>query len=282
MQAQYDSKAIPDLKGQTEPNQQQKGAEGSLKVPEFVIRDLGNDGPPVQLKGTQERVVVSVTQHPRPEQPIDIPDTSKPKSETPSETPIKSSDTLKPVEIETQSAAPKPVNINDGFYVFTWLNAHPTTVVSPPPLASAPARSHSRSQSGSSTNGTSHDETPSPKAGPEIQWNVNEEDVKSDLKEVDDFLASRSSLGDRLLYQECPVSSRGAVFEALEKAKRKIINATEKKDQEKLKVLESKSAILAASDLLFQFFLPSGFEGPTVEKFWGALDALLFVSFQRL
>jgi len=278
MLAQYDLEAVPDPKDQTEPNQQQNGAEVPLKAPEIVIREFGSNGPPVQLKDTQGRVVVSVTRNPRLEKPTDTPgyfDTLKPKSGTP----IKSSDTLKPVE--TRSTSPKPVNLSDGFYVFTWLNAHPATMVSPPPLASPPERSHSRSRSASSANGLSHDETPNPKAGPEIQWNVDEQDVRSDLKEVDDFLASRSSLSDRLMYQECAVSSRQVVFEALAKAKKKIMDVTEKKGQEKLKVLENKATILAASDLLFQFFLPSGFEGPTVDKFWGALNTLLFVSSQR-
>jgi hypothetical protein len=262
MLAQYDLKAVPDLKDQTEPNQQQKGTEAPLKVPEFVIREFGSER----------------SRDPRLEKPTDTPensDTLKPKSGTPSKT----LDTPKPVE--TRGISPKPVNLSDGFYVFTWLNAHPATMLSPPPMASPPERSHSRNRSASSANGLSHDETPNPKAGPEIQWNVDEQGVNSDLKEVDDFLASRSSLSDRVMYQECAVSSRQVVFDALAKAKKKIMDATEKKDQDRLEVLENKTTILAASDLLFQFFLPSGFEGPTVDKFWGALNTLLFVSSPR-
>jgi hypothetical protein len=261
---------VPNPKVQTEPKQR---TEAPSKVPEFVIQEFGSKGPPVQLKDTQGRVVASVTRDPKSEKPTNLPgcfDSPKPKTATPKK------DTLKPSE--TRSTSPKPASLNDGFYVFTWLNAHPTTMLSPPPLTSPPERSHSRSRSTSSANGL-HDEMQTPKAGPEVQLNVDEQDIKSDLKEVDDFLVSRSTLSDRLMYQECALSSRQAILEALSKAKKKIMDVTEKKDQEKLKVLEKMATIFVAADLLFQFFLPSGFEGSTVAKFWGALDTLLFVSY---
>ncbi len=167
----------------------------------------------------------------------------------------------------------KPINLADGFYVFTWLNAHPTSMQSPPIIQkpAEPQRSTSRGRMSSSAG---FDFVPIPR--PEMQWAVDEKEVRSDLKEVDDFLNSKSTVSDCVMYRETPNISRKEVFDALVKKKQKMLDATEKNDQEKLKVMENKATILAAADQAFQFFLPSKFEGPTVEKYWGAIYQLLF------
>ena len=111
-----------------------------------------------------------------------------------------------------------------------------------------------------------------------MTWAVDEDDIRSDLKEVDDFLNSKSTVSDCVMYRETPLVSRQEVFDCLIRKKQKLLDATEQNNQEKLKVMENKATILAAADQVFQFFLPANFEGPTVEKFWGAIYQLLFVS----
>ncbi|KAL5349298.1 hypothetical protein ACLOAV_005588 [Pseudogymnoascus australis] len=148
------------------------------------------------------------------------------------------------------------------------------TVTRPEDSLNLPGRSQSsRNRSSSSPSGFRED-TPTPKATPEIQWRVEEQDIKDDLQEVDDFLKGRSSVSDRIVYQECALSSRYAIVEQLTRVKAKLMSA-EKVNPEKVKILGTKEAIAAAADQIFQFFLPITFEGPTVQKYWGAIDSLI-------
>ncbi|KFY18785.1 hypothetical protein V493_08347, partial [Pseudogymnoascus sp. VKM F-4281 (FW-2241)] len=173
-----------------------------------------------------------------------------------------------------QNSALKPDNIFNGFYVFAWLNSHPTAMLSPPLFASPLERSQSsRNRSSSSPSGSREDST-TPKATPEIHWRIEEEGIRDDLREVDDFLKNRSSVSDRIVYQECALGSRDSIVEQLTRVKTKLMSA-EKVNPEKLKILGTKEAIAAAADQIFQFFLPITFEGPTVQKYWGAIDSLI-------
>lgn len=263
-------------KAKVEPKQQ-RDINTAYTVPRIIIPEYEMPGkldPSHQVPSEARKENVQPTAENNPDMPTDPSapgyfDELKPNPGTPT----KAQDTLKPAEGGGRPS-PKPDNFSDGFYVFTWLNAHPTTIVSSPPVASPPVRCHSQSHS----NGSNHEDIPTPKARPEIQWNVDMEDMKTDLKEVDEFLNSKSSLSDRVIYQECTLSSRQEVMESLAKTKKKLMDSEKKKSQEKLKVLENKTTIAVAADLLFQFFLPLGFEGPTVQKYWGAIDRLIFVS----
>ncbi|KFY33794.1 hypothetical protein V494_07340 [Pseudogymnoascus sp. VKM F-4513 (FW-928)] len=173
-----------------------------------------------------------------------------------------------------QNLAIKPDNIFSGFYVFAWLNSHPTAMLSPPLSTTPLERSQSsRNRSSSSPSGIRED-TPTPKPAPEFQWRVEEQGIRDDLREVDDFLKSRSSVSHRIVYQECALGSRDAIVEQLTIVKTKLMSA-EKVNPEKLKILGTKETIAAAADQIFQFFLPIAFEGPTVQKYWGAIDSLI-------
>lgn len=281
---QYDSKTDGGKK-----DKEKKGGFGKSPRPGavdqsgFVAKEYGPGGNPVQLKDQKGTVGGSYS----------IPPNSKPESRdsaagyfdkpkrTPTIKPIKRQDSLAPPEPgisrTSTGSVMKPINLAEGFYVFTWLNAHPTSMQSPPvqtPAAFSPLqRSNSRNRSPSSVG---VDWTPPVRA--EMIWAVDEEDIRSDLKEVDDFLNSKSTVSDCVMYRETPLVSRQEVFDCLIRKKQKLLDATEKNDQEKLKVMENKATILAAADQVFQFFLPAKFEGPTVEKFWGAIYQLLFVS----
>lgn len=199
-------------------------------------------------------------------QPVQRRDSLKPE-------PLGRRDSFTPQAMK-RSNSMKPVNLADGFYIFTWLNAHPTSLASPPAPATPNPDANQRSTS--RTRSISGDNPFCPPPRPEMQWEVDEEEVRGDLREVDLFLNRNTTVSDCVMYKETPEISRQEVFDALVHKKQKLLDATEKNDQEKLKVMENKATILAAADGVFQFFLPKDFEGPTVKKYWGAIYQLLF------
>lgn len=101
--------------------------------------------------------------------------------------------------------------------------------------------------------------------------------LEADLGEIDRFLTRRTSLTDRLSYRACPRVSRQEVYDMLTRHRTNITDATGK-DHKLRETYEKEVEVVNAAELLFRFFLPSCFEGPTVEKYWGALDRLLKVS----
>lgn len=264
----------------TVTSKEQPGTNTSSTIPGFIIHEY--DKPPKQNM---------------PGPPPDMGQGQSPKPATAEDAPEKSSapptegyfDKLKPKPATAarpedslnlpgvQNSPLKPDNIFGGFYVFAWLNSHPTAMLSPPLFSSPLERSQSsRNRSSSSPSGVRED-PPTPKTTPEIQWRVEEQDIRDDLREVDDFLKGRSSVSDRIVYQECALGSRDSIVEQLTRVKTKLMSA-EKVNPEKLKILGTKEAIAAAADQIFQFFLPIRFEGPTVQKYWGAIDSLILVT----
>lgn len=258
---------------------EQPGANTSSTIPGFVIHEYDKPskqnmtGPPPDKR--QQQTAKPVTAEDAPEK-SSAPSTEgyfdKPKPKPAAAARPEDSLNLPGV----QNSPPKPDNIFAGFYVFAWLNSHPTTMLSPPLFASPLERSQSRNRSSISPSGV-REETPTPKATPDIQWRVEEQDIRADLGEVDDFLKARSSVSDRIVYQECPLSSRNSIVEQLTRVKTKLMSS-EKVNPEKVKILGTKEAIAAAADQIFQFFLPVTFEGPTVQKYWGAIDSLILVT----
>lgn len=101
--------------------------------------------------------------------------------------------------------------------------------------------------------------------------------LEEDLGEIDQFLTRQTSLTDRLSYRACPRVSRMEVYNMLAKHRARITGATGK-DHKFREIYEKEVEVVNAAELLFRFFLPSCFEGPTVGKYWGALDRLLKVS----
>ncbi|KFZ07201.1 hypothetical protein V501_06656 [Pseudogymnoascus sp. VKM F-4519 (FW-2642)] len=261
----------------TVTSKEQPGANTSSTIPGFVIHEY--DKPPKQNtpgpppgKGQQQTAKPATAAEDAPEK-SSAPSTEgyfdKPKPKP--ATAARPEDSLNLPGV--QNSPPKPDSIFAGFYVFAWLNSHPTTMLSPPLFASPLERSQSRNRSSGSPSGV-REETPTPKATPDIQWRVEEQDIRHDLGEVDDFLKARSSVSDRIVYQECPLSSRNSIVEQLTRVKTKLMSS-EKVNPEKVKILGTKEAIAAAADQIFQFFLPVTFEGPTVQKYWGAIDSLI-------
>ncbi|OBT78122.1 hypothetical protein VF21_02657 [Pseudogymnoascus sp. 05NY08] len=260
----------------TMASKEQPGANTSSTIPGFVIHEYDKPpkqnmpGPPPE-KG-QQQTAKPATAEDAPEK-SGAPSTEgyfdKPKPKPAAAARPEDSLNLPGV----QNSPPKPDNIFAGFYVFAWLNSHPIAMLSPPLFGSSLERSQSRNRSSSSPSGVRED-PPTPKTTPEIQWRVEEQDIRDDLREVDDFLKAKSSVSDRIVYQECPLSSRDSIVEQLTRVKTKLMSS-EKVNPEKVKILGTKEAIAAAADQIFQFFLPVTFEGPTVQKYWGAIDSLI-------
>lgn len=100
--------------------------------------------------------------------------------------------------------------------------------------------------------------------------------LEEDLGEIDRFLTRRTSLADQLSYRACPRATRQGVYDTLAKDTASITDAFWKDDKVR-KTYETKVELVNAADLLFRFFLPSRFKGPTVGKYWGALDRVLKV-----
>ena len=144
------------------------------------------------------------------------------------------------------------------FHVLTWLNEVPTTTLSDQSGTPVPINQSDALSAGQSL---TFDET----------------SLRADLKEMDRFLKRETSFEERLIYNECPQYTRQKVYTML-KEEGKTIAVLIQKDLTRAKGYEDKVEIFNRAEALFQFFLPSEFEGRTVEKYWGAVHRLLVVS----
>lgn len=110
--------------------------------------------------------------------------------------------------------------------------------------------------------------------------NINLDQLKDDLEEMDHFLSHKTTLTERIAYKECPKVSRLEVYGLLEQEERALLKSAvkeQKQDEEKSRIYELRVDIVNAAESIFQFFLPSLFEGPTVLKYWGVIHQLLTV-----
>ncbi len=112
---------------------------------------------------------------------------------------------------------------------------------------------------------------------------VNSEVIRDHLEEVDDWLRRMTSFGDAKAYKACRRSSRSLVRHCLKDEGRELQDVKFHRggygnaDQNHF---ENLIDIFNAADTIFQFFLPVDFEGPTVGKYWGAINDIIFgVSF---
>lgn len=98
--------------------------------------------------------------------------------------------------------------------------------------------------------------------------------VIRDLDEIDQFLSRKTNLADRLSYQACPQLARQEVYDMLIADRKKVTDIAEIRVRENY---ETKVNLVNAAELIFRFFLPSRFDGPTVRRYWGALGYILQV-----
>lgn len=113
--------------------------------------------------------------------------------------------------------------------------------------------------------------------------NINFDQLKEDLEDMDFFLSHKTTLVERLAYRECPEVSRLEVYGLLEQEERTLVESgvnEQNKDEKKSRIYELRVDVVNAAESIFQFFLPSLFEGPTVLKYWGVIHQLLVVSYE--
>lgn len=111
--------------------------------------------------------------------------------------------------------------------------------------------------------------------------NVNVQQLEEDLEDMDYFLSHKTTLVERIAYKECPQVSRLKVYSLLEQEERTLVESAakeQKQDERKPHIYELRVDIVNAAESIFQFFLPSLFEGPTVLKYWGVIHQFLVVS----
>jgi hypothetical protein len=173
---------------------------------------------------------------------------------------------------ESTSAFPDPELslLGNAFHVFIWLNLSCSNLKSVQKDLSKGEKSPSRKQKQEIS-----DELP--QEGGDIRLMANENHMKGHLGEMDHFLTRMTNLNLRLNYQGCTNRSRQDTYEMLVKEKQEL-NESSKTDLKRRKNYENKVDLLNAANLMFQFFLPSKIDGPTVGKYWGALFQLIAVS----
>jgi hypothetical protein len=153
--------------------------------------------------------------------------------------------------------------LSRSFHVLTWLNEAQNTTL---PMPNSMSAAHLLNPD-------------SPSGGVNIprSFILDEMSLRADLKEMDRFLKRQTSFEERLIYHECPPRTRHEAYVLL-KSEGKEIAALTEKDPRRTKAYEDKVEIFNKAETLFQFFLPSRFEGRTIEKYWGAVYSLLVVS----
>jgi hypothetical protein len=97
------------------------------------------------------------------------------------------------------------------------------------------------------------------------------------LKGIDEFLQGRTRVKDRRAYRECSETTYDEVRLMLQHlvVDRKL---AEMKEGSALRMaVEDRIDILNVAVIIFRYFLPLQFSGPTVKMFWGGLKVLLDV-----
>ncbi|KAF3762955.1 putative Mg2+ transporter [Cryphonectria parasitica EP155] len=103
---------------------------------------------------------------------------------------------------------------------------------------------------------------------------IDEEALDDHLREVEDYLLSRTSFSDRRAYTACPDATRSEVYAFLESQG---VELSKSDDSQRVwqRDYEAKLDIFNAADVVFKFFFPLGVEAPTISKFWGALQIII-------
>ncbi|KAK1985651.1 hypothetical protein LZ30DRAFT_583814 [Colletotrichum cereale] len=99
--------------------------------------------------------------------------------------------------------------------------------------------------------------------------------LQRQLSEVEEFLTAETNGPDRRSYLEAETSTRNEVYLYLEQLGTDMHSTPKawKKHE-----YEDRIDIFNAADSLFRFFLPPLFDGPTTERFWGAVMSLVRMS----
>ncbi|KAK6583556.1 hypothetical protein PZA11_003286 [Diplocarpon coronariae] len=97
--------------------------------------------------------------------------------------------------------------------------------------------------------------------------------LEDDLTEIDNYLSTEIHLSHRLIYDSCPVKTRVELYQVLSLERKAALE--EKGGTLEIRAYEAIVDVANAAERLFQFFLPSDFQGPTVRKYWGGIYRLV-------
>ncbi|KAH8654579.1 hypothetical protein BGZ60DRAFT_532947 [Tricladium varicosporioides] len=103
----------------------------------------------------------------------------------------------------------------------------------------------------------------------------DEDSLKGDLAEIDHFLEHESGFRDHLIYKKCPQRTQAELYHLVQNT----LAALDNDEREKYRMHEDTVEMLNRAEIVFRFFLPSWYEGPTTGKFWGALYFFLISNF---
>ncbi|KAK5656101.1 hypothetical protein OQA88_5240 [Cercophora sp. LCS_1] len=103
---------------------------------------------------------------------------------------------------------------------------------------------------------------------------LDEEVLDDHLLEVEDYILSRTPFSDRRAYNACPKATRDKIHAQLEQRGVELSGATDVQ-REQQQDYEMRLDIFNAADAVFKFFFPSDVVVPTINKFWGALEAII-------
>ena len=104
---------------------------------------------------------------------------------------------------------------------------------------------------------------------------ADSESLQKQMEEVHNYLKSGTSFSDKKAYQDCKESLQASSFEYLEEEGKGITTA-KNKTQRKHEYGE-RVDIFNAANVVFRFFLPVAYDGPTALKYWGAIRSLVEV-----
>ena len=96
------------------------------------------------------------------------------------------------------------------------------------------------------------------------------------MREVDVYLADQTGAADQKSYQDLPPVAQAASWAYIKGVVGSIRGGGNKYPAKAY--YDERVDIINAAELVFTFFLPSDYQGPTAEKFWGAIRCLIEVS----
>ncbi|TDZ13014.1 hypothetical protein C8035_v000464 [Colletotrichum spinosum] len=99
--------------------------------------------------------------------------------------------------------------------------------------------------------------------------------LQKQLSGVEEFLTAETNGSDRRAYLDADMSTREAVYEYL--AQHGASLQESKNKPWKKRDYEERVDVFNAADTIFRFFLPPLFDGPTTDKYWGAIMSLVWL-----
>lgn len=94
------------------------------------------------------------------------------------------------------------------------------------------------------------------------------------LNAAESFLTGETTLSERKAYKTCKSATRIECYEYLTGLAGRV---EDNRSDTVRRAYQEKVDIFNAADIIYSFFIPLKFNGPMVDKFWGALRALIEV-----